>query len=421
MPPRARRPSRRCLALLGVAGPALLLWQTAIADEASLAAPPLEQPASLGTEVKVPSLGDVEGAPVNSSVAPYRIEAWLDGALFPLRPGIGDPSPGRVEPVDIETEGSQASSGPATALTPPDPIAPPPVATLELMLDWYPSPQHAALYVARERGEFSRRGVDVVITTPADPDVPTKLLAAEHIDLALTRQPLLHREVDDGMPLVRVATLVGSPLAALVVREGRGVDSPADLAGLRLGHAGADSREVLLETLLRPHGIRSDEIELLDLDFGLVQAMVGGEVDAVIGGTRHLLPRQLADEGAAARALMVEDHGVPPHDGLIMVANRDRLSTHREAITEVVAALEAATDWMLDHPMAAWDLLLEAEPALDTPANQAAWSDILARLSARPAAVDQGRYARFEAFLHEARLAREITPVERLAIDPGAP
>ena len=31
-----------------------------------------------------------------------------------------------------------------------------------------------------------------------------------------------------------------------------------------------------------------------------------------------------------------------------------------------------------------------------------------------------GRYARFEAFLHEAGLVPEVLPVDRLAVDPGA-
>ena len=46
---------------------------------------------------------------------------------------------------------------------------------------------------------------------------------------------------------------------------------------------------------------------------------------------------------------------------------------------------------------------------------------MLMRLSARPAALDQGGYRRFEAFLHERGLLDTLTPVESLAVDLGAP
>ena len=66
-------------------------------------------------------------------------------------------------------------------------------------------------------------------------------------------------------------------------------------------------------------------------------------------------------------------------------------------------------------------MLIEAEPGLDSPSSAAAWSDTLVRLSARPAALDYGRYQRFEAFLLKNGMVDTQTPVERLAIDLGAP
>ena len=41
---------------------------------------------------------------------------------------------------------------PTMAQTPAPPLEPPPVKRVTLMLDWYLSPQHAALVIARERG-----------------------------------------------------------------------------------------------------------------------------------------------------------------------------------------------------------------------------------------------------------------------------
>ncbi|MFG6137094.1 ABC transporter substrate-binding protein [Halomonas sp. B23F22_10] len=348
----------------------------------------------LGTDVMVPDLG--------SETAPAVIEDPL--TAFQDRPS--GPS------VDTPTR----PTAPAVAVGPAEPIAPPPVTHLSLMLDWYPSPRHAALFVARELDLFKERGLEVEIQTPADPDVPTKLLATSRIDLALTRQPLLHLMVDQDQPLVRVATLVGLPLASLVLDDAIGLEA---LEGTRIGHVDLDAENVLLASLLTHQELTREALDSPDLHFRLEQAMREGRVDGVIGAVRYLLPRALADDGLSTHTYTTESMGVPRYDGLILVANRDHLAQQREAIVALVEALEEATAWIVEHPDAGWALLARAEPAMDTPTNRAAWPEAMRRLSLTPAALHEKRYADFEHFLKQQHLVSETTPVERLAIDPN--
>jgi len=370
--------------------------------------PPLEDPADgpaggyppLGTTVMVPDLDAL------ARQAARRAEIRRRYREAPSGPSVDTPS---------------RPSVPAIALRPAEPIEPPPVTALTVMLDGYPSPRHAALIVARERGLFASRGLAVRLQTPADPDVPGKLLAASRIDLAVARQPLLHLQVERGLPLVRVASLIAAPLSALVVPEESAIETPAQLAGARIGHANVDSRDVLLASLLHDAAISRDAVESEALNFRLGDALREGQVDGVIGALRHRLPRELADEGLATRVLPVESLGIPLYDGLILLANRDRLGPQQEAIQRLVMALEAATAWIVDHPQEAWALLASAEPALDTGVNRDAWPAIRSRLNLSPAALDHGRYARFERFLYERGVIEERRPVSRLAIDPGAP
>jgi len=375
---------------------ALLL---ALPAEAEPTVTPREGYPPLDTEVMVP---DLEGLAA-------RAAAWAEIRRryqeAPTGPSVDTPS---------------RPSVPAIALRPAEPIEPPPVTMLRVMLDGYPSPRHAALFVARERGMFASRGLEVGLATPADPDVPGKLLAAQRIDLAVARQPLLHLHVDRGLPLVRVASLVATPLSALVVRDDGAIETPAQLAGSRIGHTDIDSRDVLLAALLQGAAIRDDEIETEALHFRHGDALREGRVDGVIGAMRHLLPRELADEGLATRVLRVEDMGIPLHDGLVLLANRDRLASQRESIQQLVLAIEEATAWIVNFPDEAWALIVEAEPALDTAVNREAWAMIRSRLNLSPAALDQGRYRRFETYLLDSGLIRERHPVSQLALDPGA-
>lgn len=100
---------------------------------------------------------------------------------------------------------------------------------MTILLDWFVNPDHAPLIVAREKGFFAARGLDVDLVAPADPNDPPKLVAAGRADLAVSYQPQLHVQVAEGLPLKRVGTLVATPLNSLVVladgRSGRWLTS----------------------------------------------------------------------------------------------------------------------------------------------------------------------------------------------------
>ena len=90
------------------------------------------------------------------------------------------------------------------------------------------------LIIAQKRGFFKEVGLEVEMIEPADPNDPPKLVAAGKLDLAISYQPQLHIQVDQGLPVVRVGTLVSVPLNSLVVLKDGPIKSIADLKGKKL-------------------------------------------------------------------------------------------------------------------------------------------------------------------------------------------
>lgn len=359
---------------------------------------------------------------------PLRAETSLDAIpLVEVPPVIEDSTVLQRlsgEPASPETPESLLQpilEVPVAVSEPADPIVPPPVTHLSVTLDWYLNPQHATLLIAREKGMFQRRGLEVSLSIPADPKVSTKLLVAGRTDLAVGRQTQLHLLADQDLPVVRVATLITTPISGLVLFD-EALDEPP-LAGYRIGYTDIDGRDVMLysavQTLLgMPQGLA--QVEPVDVSYGVLSAMREQRLDSVLVHHRYLLPRQLADEGMSVRTLPIEELGMPPHDGLILMANRDRLNGNRDALRQLVAALEEAALWILDQPQAAWLLLEQNVPALAGEASREAWEKIYPRFALRPAAVDQGRYLRLEQHLFETDRIAVVKPLERLALDLGA-
>jgi len=284
-----------------------------------------------------------------------------------------------------------------------------------VLLDWFVNPDHAQLFVALERGEFARRGLAVRLVAPADPNDPPKLVAARQGDVAVTYQKALHLAVDEGLPLVRIGTLVGTPLAALVVLRDGPVRTIPDLRGRTVGFSVAGFEEVVLGTMLAAHGVRLDEVRLVNVNFALSTALMGGRVDAVIGAYRNFELNQLDIEGRPGRAFFPEEHGLPIYDELILVAHRDRLADGK--LRRFIDAVEAATHYLINNPDESWRLFLRNHRELDDELNKRAWRDTLTRFSLSPGALDRNRYQRMAAFLRERNLIRAVPPIESYAVE----
>lgn len=290
---------------------------------------------------------------------------------------------------------------------------------LTLVLDWFVNPDHGPIIVAQERGYFAEAGLEVEVIAPADPSDPPKLVAAGKADLAVSYQPQLHLQVREGLPLTRVGTLVATPLNCLLVLRDGPVKRLADLKGRRVGFSVAGVEEALLAAMLKRHGLLLDDVELVNVNWSLSPALMSRQVDAVIGAFRNFELNQLEIEGLAGRCFYPEEEGVPAYDELIYVANAETLDEDR--IARFLAATERAVVYMVNHPEAGWEIFAGTAPELRDELNEKAWADTLPRFALRPAALDRGRYVRFEAFLAEAGLIDAPGPVDRLAIEVGAP
>jgi putative hydroxymethylpyrimidine transport system substrate-binding protein len=286
---------------------------------------------------------------------------------------------------------------------------------LTLLLDWFVNPDHAPIIVAEKRGYFAERDLEVEIIAPADPNDPPKLVAAGQADIAISYQPQLHIQKDQGLPLVRIGTLVATPLNTLVALADGDVRSLADLKGRKVGYSVGGFEDALLGAMLASAGLTLDDVELVNVNFALSPALLSRQVDAVIGAFRNVELNQLELEGSPGRAFYPEEHGVPAYDELIFIVNNEALDDAR--LPRFLDAIEAGTLYLLNHPDESFQLFIEGRPELDDELNRRAWADTLRRFAARPAAMDTARYARFAAFLEQQGLIKAPPPVTDYAVE----
>ncbi|WP_307745152.1 ABC transporter substrate-binding protein [uncultured Pantoea sp.] len=285
---------------------------------------------------------------------------------------------------------------------------------LTLMLDWYINPDHAPIMVAQQTGAFAAEGLEVSIIPPSDPALPPRLVAAKQADLAITYQPQLHFFADQGLPLMRVGTLINTPLNTLITLD-RSMKSPGALKGKRIGYSVSGIEQATLATMLSHEGVKADQVTLINVNFQLTSALLTGKVDAVIGGYRNIEALEMKDKGKDPLVFNVEDYGVPAYDELIIVAHRDE--AHSEKIRKFLRALKKGNATLQAQPEASWQRFARAHPELNTPLNHQSWMATLPLFAADPAKLDRARYQAYEQFLFDNQLIKRMTPVDRYATD----
>jgi len=286
---------------------------------------------------------------------------------------------------------------------------------MTLLLDWFINPDHGPIIIAKEKGYFSDQNLEIEIIAPADPSAPPKLVAAGQADLAVSYQPQLHLQLTQGLPLIRVGTLVATPLNCLLVLENGPIKSPQSLSGKKIGFSVAGVEEILLSAILEKYGVKLEDVELVNVNFSLSPSLMSGQVDAVIGAFRNFELNQMKIENVPGKCFFLEEEGVPPYDELIYVANSKNID--KEKIRKFLKATELATQFIINNPEESWKIFASTSKELDDQLNRMAWADTIPRFALRPPAFDAGRYLEFQDFLLQNKLINKAFPISRIAID----
>ena len=276
---------------------------------------------------------------------------------------------------------------------------------LTVLLDWFVNPDHAPILVAQQIGAFARQNLDVELIAPADANMPPRLVAAGHGDVALTAQPQLYEQVAGGLPLLRIGALIDRPLSTLVSLREAGITNAAALKGKRIGYGSGDIERAMVGAILRSAGLSLHDVTMVQVGEQLTVSLLTHQVDAVTV-YRNFESFELRENGASINGLDYETNGVPSFDELIFVVRREaandpRLPRFLHAIAEGEAYLKA-------HPQECWDKFAVSHADLNNSVNHNAWFATLPYFASDPFALNAARYDRFAEFLAKAGVIAEM-------------
>ena len=234
---------------------------------------------------------------------------------------------------------------------------------LTLMLDWFPNVDHLPIYVARHQGLFADQGLDIVILSPSDTSDALKLAAAGQVDIAISYEPQTIIAAARGLEISVMGRLIEHPLTTLLFLKGKGIETPKDLEGKKIGYTVPGLMDVLLNAFARLNGI--EKYSAVNVGFSIVQSLTAGKVDAVMGPFKTYETVTMAHKGYEVGYFELENWGIPDYDELVLVASRKTMKKNQTAMLNVRRIIDQAIQYVRSNPQNALKQYFQEVPEAD--------------------------------------------------------
>ena len=237
--------------------------------------------------------------------------------------------------------------------------------SVRVALDWFPWSNHSGLFIAKEKGYFEEEGLDVTIYTPDDPATVLLTVGAGQDDFGLSYQTevLLAREQE--VPVVSIAALVQHPLNSIMALESSGIEKPGDLKGKKVGSPGIPTDIPLLETMLKADGLTLSDVEMVNVGFNLVPALISKQVDAIVGAYWVHESISAENQGFPVNIMRMEEWGVPDFYEIVLVTSTEMAGRESDVVQRFVRAAMRGYREAVADPKKAIDILAQAAPEID--------------------------------------------------------
>lgn len=224
----------------------------------------------------------------------------------------------------------------------------------KVIIAYTPWTGYGALFVAKEKGMFKARGLDVELQSIEGVGDRKQALAADKIQGMAASLDVTVSAVAE-LPLKCVWAFDSSAGAdGLLVKPE--IKSLADLKGKQVAYHKGSAAHLLLAALLDKANMKEADIVSVDMKASeAAAAFMAGKVDAAITWEPHL--------GKAARAggsILATSKDTPGLIADVMVFKEDYVKANPATVEKIVAALAEATEFMLKNPAEAAKPIAEA-------------------------------------------------------------
>lgn len=230
-------------------------------------------------------------------------------------------------------------------------------------LKWLPGALYLGSIAAKEKGYWSALGLDVKIESGGFEADPIKLVAAGSNDFGITGAEQLLQARANGVPIVAIyMELKDSPIGWMAETKS-GITTPQQFVGKTVGAWYGTNSEPTFDALITKLGIDAKSIKRTAVKFDM-NPLYSGQVDVMpVYLNGH--PLEAKRQGKSVSTINPRDYGIRLY-GNVYFTTEKLINEKPELVQKFVTGLAKGWDFTFADTKAAVDVLVKAEPKLDS-------------------------------------------------------
>ena len=175
---------------------------------------------------------------------------------------------------------------------------------------WVPEGPNLFAYVARDKGFWKARGLDVSVARGSGSGSAAQAVAAGTFDFGMAATPTVIIQATRNLPITCIGQINYDALMGIAVLASSPIKAPKDLEGRKLGASVTSGEYPFLPLYAEKTGFDMKKVDLVQID-GKVRerSLVEKQVDAVSSFATSTLP-SLAPLGTDLRFMLFRDAGL---------------------------------------------------------------------------------------------------------------
>jgi ABC-type nitrate/sulfonate/bicarbonate transport system substrate-binding protein len=235
-----------------------------------------------------------------------------------------------------------------------------------VILDWVPNTNHTGIYVAREKGYYSEKGLEVEIIQPTEGG-SADLIAADKGEFGISYQEQVTyaRTAANPLPIAAVAAVIQHNTSGFASPVDRNIETPADFEGKKYGGWGSPIEEAMLKGLMEKYDADFSKLEIVnigasdfftsverDVDFTWIYYGWDGVKAELIGFPINFMLLQDLDP--------VLDFYTP-----VIIVSEDTIKNEPGLVKDFISATRDGYEFAVDNPEKSAEIFLDDNPELD--------------------------------------------------------
>lgn len=233
--------------------------------------------------------------------------------------------------------------------------------TVKFTLPWLAQGTSTFPFVGKEKGFFSKRGIDIQISRGYGSLPAAQAIAAGQFDYGMVISAPLVLMVAKGLPLKGIATIDYDAMMGVGVLDTSSIKKPADLVGKKMATVPASAESPFFAAYAKRIGIDPKQVNIIDVDPKLAErTLASGQVDAMTGVASSSLPVLLSQKNAA-HWMLYSTAGMPTY-GTAIVTSQKVLDADSGLAAAMVDGLLESVAFTLTQPDESAEIFFKAVP-----------------------------------------------------------